>query len=560
MESASDLTQPHLDATGPICSGDALRIPSVDRATDAVEELVQDASGENPYDRVPYPKSAHPGSHPRRLEALATLFGMRPAALPKARVLELGCAAGWNLIPQAVDYQLSHFVGVDLSAGQIAAGRQMVDSLGLENIELRHGSILEIDDSWGSFDYILCHGVFSWVPQEIQNKILAICKENLSPEGVAYVSYNVFPGWNLRLTIREMMLYHVAQFTEPRQQIAQARAVLDFMVENCSADTTYGQLLREELEVINSAGDDYLFHDHMEENNSPVYFHQFVERAESAGLQYLGDIDFASMLPKFLTPKASAELANAPLVKQEQYMDFLRNRAFRRTLLCHQQVSLNRSLHAGLLDRFQLTLPGRPSGEAMQGQGNGNLTLTINGRSLNTNSQQGRAAITALMETWPQAVSTSTLRQVARDIDSLSARSEKSAAAEADESLAAGLMEAYSAGLLEIALHPPQLVGSVSDCPQVTPWVRLQAERGSMVTNQLHENVSLGPVQRRIAMRLDGQHDSNRLCQGVEQDLADGSIKILSDDPLSGNLHPKNMAEAVEATLESFRQTALLIG
>ena len=119
------------------------------------------------------------------------MFGMETPPLSHCRVLELGCAAGWNLIPQAVDYSESRFVGVDLSQRQIDEGHSMVQSLGLDNIELRQASILDVDRSWGEFDYIICHGVYSWVDAEVRDKILAICKENLSPNGVAYVSYNV---------------------------------------------------------------------------------------------------------------------------------------------------------------------------------------------------------------------------------------------------------------------------------------------------------------------------------------------------------------------------------
>ncbi|RPI58997.1 MAG: class I SAM-dependent methyltransferase, partial [Chloroflexi bacterium] len=139
----------------------------------------------NSYDRLPYPSLSYPQTHPDRLATLATLLGMSPAPVERCRVLEMGCAGGGNLLPMADGLPGSEFVGIDASAVQIAAGQGAVAALGLANLSLRHLDILDVDESLGRFDYILVHGVYSWVPPEVQNKILTVCKENLAPQGVA---------------------------------------------------------------------------------------------------------------------------------------------------------------------------------------------------------------------------------------------------------------------------------------------------------------------------------------------------------------------------------------
>ena len=150
------------------------------------------------YDEVPYPSYPLPQSHPDHLATLATLLGLSPPTTERCRVLELGCASGGNLIPMALTSPDSRFVGIDLSREQIAEGQKTVEALGLTNIELRHLSILDVDDSFGPFDYIVCHGVYSWVPENVQDRILAICARNLVPEGIGYVSYNTYPGWHMQ--------------------------------------------------------------------------------------------------------------------------------------------------------------------------------------------------------------------------------------------------------------------------------------------------------------------------------------------------------------------------
>src|SRR5581483_1825348 len=139
----------------------------------------------NSYDEMPYSSHPYPQTHPSRLAVIATLFGMNPPAVGKCRVLELGCAGGGNLIPMAEALPESEFVGIDLSGRQIADGQGIVRALGLRNITLRHASILDVDGLYGPFDYVICHGVFSWVPNAVREKILDICAKHLTPRGVA---------------------------------------------------------------------------------------------------------------------------------------------------------------------------------------------------------------------------------------------------------------------------------------------------------------------------------------------------------------------------------------
>src|SRR5262249_14504487 len=155
------------------------------------------------YDEVPYDSLPFAESHPDTLATVATLLGMTPAPVTRCRVLELGCAGGGNLIPMAWALPESHFLGIDLSQRQIADGHQAVAAMDLANIELRHASIMDVDSSFGAFDYILAHGVYSWVPAEVQEKTLEICRRNLASQGVAYISFNSYPGWRGLRILRE---------------------------------------------------------------------------------------------------------------------------------------------------------------------------------------------------------------------------------------------------------------------------------------------------------------------------------------------------------------------
>src|SRR5262249_50413347 len=157
-------------------------------------------------------------THPDCLAAVAALLGLRPAPPDRCRVLELGCTDGGNLIAMALTLPESRFVGVDLSPRQVADGQAVVRDLGLTHVELRALSIRDVADSFGQFDYILCHGVSPWVPAEVRDKILSVCKRNLAPRGVAYVSYNTYPGWHLWTPLRDLARFHTRCFGEAAER------------------------------------------------------------------------------------------------------------------------------------------------------------------------------------------------------------------------------------------------------------------------------------------------------------------------------------------------------
>src|SRR5262245_22544912 len=119
------------------------------------------------YDELPYSSRAFPYTHPDRLAVWAVLLGMTPRPVGSCRVLELGCGMGANLMPMAEQLPGSQFLGIDLSTRQIAAGKQIAAELGLTNIDFQALDILELGPSLGEFDYIICHGVYSWVPEPV---------------------------------------------------------------------------------------------------------------------------------------------------------------------------------------------------------------------------------------------------------------------------------------------------------------------------------------------------------------------------------------------------------
>lgn len=498
----------------------------------------------NSYDLVPYSVHAFPQTHPDRLATIATLFGLQPAPPASCRVLELGCGRGGNLIPMALAAPEARFVGIDLSRRQIQDARAVASELGLKNLDLRDVSIMDVGDDFGTFDYILTHGVYSWVPPEVQEKILQICRRNLSPQGVAYVSYNTFPGWHARGAVREMMCYHTERFSDPADRVREARALLEFLTRSVSSgDGGYGALVRQELALLKTTPDYYLLHEHLEDYNQPLYFHQFAGRAASAGLQYLGEAQVGTMVAGRFGPETekTLRLISPDLLHMEQYMDFLRNRMFRQTLLCHAGLKLDHALRPEAVMGFHIASPMKPvtadataiASGSMEFKGKGGLTLT-------TQDALMKAAMLHLARKWPMPVPFDLLLETAR---------KQSGAQVADgRDLATRLLNCYVSGLLEFSMSPPSFVVEVSERPVASPYARLRAAQGPMVVNMRLESVELGGPSRQLLAHLDGRHDRAAL-----NELVGTWLKSASQDV---GRAPEFVAEALPA----LARLALLIG
>ena len=513
------------------------------------------------YDEVPYGSNVFCHTHPDRLATVAALLGMRTPPVDRCRVLELGCGTGANLLPMAQDLPGSRFVGIDLSPRQIATGQAIVDALALPNIELRAASILDVADDFGPFDYILCHGVYSWVPIEVQDKILTICSRSLAENGVAYVSYNTYPGWHVRGMIREMMGFHVRRFAEPQVRVGQARAFLDFLIQAVGdAKGTYGISLKTEADLLARASDTYLYHEHLEEVNHPVYFHQFAERAAAKGLQYLGEAQ-----PTLLPANLSAEVAqtleemSGNIIEGEQYLDFVRNRTFRRTLLCHGSVPLRRPPDPQAL--FSMSLTGLVKPVAARPDIHSTTAEEFHapdGSRLSTNHPLVKGALVALAEYWPCAVPFEKLWSLVQSgliADGDSMERER-------DSLAEALLQCHLSNLVELHVRATHFAMDVSERPIASPLARHQAAVGDPIVNLRHRSVELSDFEKIVLRYLDGSRDRAALVKELVELVAKDVLTIRQDDHAlrdAGKVRAL-LDEALEPSLRRLAGSALLIG
>jgi methyltransferase-like protein/2-polyprenyl-3-methyl-5-hydroxy-6-metoxy-1,4-benzoquinol methylase len=520
----------------------------------------------NPYDEVPYNNCAILHTHPNRLAVMASLLGLKPAPAERCRVLELGCGNGANLIPMAHAFPESRFFGIDLAAQPIAKGQAMIRDLGLQNIGLQQMDILDFPRDAGEFDYIIAHGIYSWVPELVRDKILAISKAHLAAHGVAFVSYNTYPGWRIRQMMREMMQYHVVAFSDPREKIQQARALAKFLSESADQETSSGRLLADEMRDVLRRPGVGLYHDDLSPVNDPIYFVEFAAHAARHGLQFLVETQF-TLGKDFNAPAEmlkTLERISTDVVQREQYLDFLECRRFRETLLCHQNLSVSRDINLELLKSLKYvsfsslgsSQPELDSGKAVKFVGG-------RGASIWTAHPVAKAALQHLSENWPASFTLEEIGSAALQRLSAAGVTPNSTEEGTEQELSQLLLTAYGAGLVEALFKPPHFVLQVSDRPVSSPVARVQLRYGEVVASLLHTTFDVSdPLAKQLILLLDGSRDRVAILNELRPIIESGAATLNGGKSL-----PKDPAEPVELfareldeALKNLARVPLLVG
>lgn len=512
------------------------------------------------YDRIAYPSYTHPQTHPDRLAVLGQLFGLDPAPLHHCRVLEVGCGDGTNLAPIAWTLPDSEFVGLDLATEPVRRGQEMVLELGLKNLKLVPINLTAVDRDWGSFDYIIAHGFFSWVPAEAQQHLFKICRQLLNPNGIAFISYNALPGFHLRRMVREMMLFHVRGFEGPEEKIRQAQALLQFLLEAQDTKDEYRMWLKAELEQVRDHAPGHLYHDELAALNQPFYFTQFMEQAASHGLQYLGEADYFEMSDHIFSESTRESLSQLGhnRVLREQYLDFLKCRRFRQTLLCHGEARLKREPSLENVSRFWV------GSSVLKNTTNPDLTPGVNqvfetpkGARCQTDLSMGKAALTILSGQWPFPLRFEELEaQIRMRLEQVGLQAEAKAMTSGE--LADFLLRLYAGGVVELRTWLPAIARQPGPRPLVHPVARWQARRGSWVASLFHIAIKIeDELGRTLLSCLDGTLERPALQEKVWEFLKSRKALVAGAESKPGAR--QELETKLEENLGKLAQLGLLL-
>jgi SAM-dependent methyltransferase len=488
------------------------------------------------YAAMPYRTQARKRTHPARLAALASLFGLDPTAPGKAKIVEVGCGTGENLAAIAAALPGAKCLGLDLVPEAIAQARQLSTAVGLGNLYFEVGDVRGLGAVDGAFDYVIAHGLFSWVTPETQGDLLRACRRAIAPNGLVYISYNTYPGWHLRTIVRDLMLDAASGADDEGERVRRGRQALYGVVDALAAvEAPYAALLSVQRDNVRQLSDGHVAHDLMEGSNNPLYFRTFVERARTAGLKYLGEAALEWMVADNYPAGVRDALGKeGDLFKRDQLLDFLINRTFRESVLCSDRLGpamgpLPQRLPAmwvsGALKseapHVDLESPGRALFV-----GAGNVRVAIEG-------SLGKAAVICLAEAWPEAVTMVEL------IDRARTKLGRAAVAESEIlDLTRLIYAAYSKGLFDLAADAPPVVRTPGERPTASRLARTQLAGGTIVSSLLVDNVAVDDeLCRRLLPLLDGSRDRAALAGALSADAPaiEGALQRLAGVGLIGS-------------------------
>ena len=467
------------------------------------------------YDAISYPSKFFLQTHPDRLATIATFSGMTPPSVERCRVLELGCGNGSNLIFLAFNLPNAEFVGVDLAENHIAYAKDAAQKLNLSNTEFHQLDIMKMTvEDFGKFDYIIAHGLYSWIPAAVREKVLSLYREMLAPNGVGYISYNAYPGAHIRDLGRGIMHFHAQKFSEPMEKIQNAIAFLSFVTENTSEPKMYQPMLQSEVERHFRHEPADIFHDDLSESYQAFYFHEFAAKLKENGLQFLSEAEIHARSNQTFAPEVREFLdALDDVIEREQYLDFLRGRVFRQTLFCHREVTLNYKLEPSILDKFQLTSAIHPKSE------NPELTTSKvekfignKGLGIEINHPLTKTALFYLGQIWGKSIGFSELLQQAKEMLEAQDFAEEDWETQFKTAHAIFFQICFNTDLIDLSLYQPTAFTELSETPKVNALARWQMSDAKNVATLLNKDIKIDDeVSRHLLELLDGTRNRQDL-------------------------------------------------
>ena len=493
---------------------------------------------------------------------LGKLYSLQPHVMTASRILDIGCSNASNLLSIASMYPNSQCVGVDISTEQIESGRHMAEQLSLSNIELIAANIHDIAEDIAPFDYIVCHGVFSWIPIKDRQPLLTSIKKLLNPQGLVYLSYNALPGWEARGSLRQLMLLQTADISDQKDKVISARELMKWLAETlCDDQSPYGRSLKNEVENIKDQSDSFVLHELLNPDTTALSLPAFLREIEAARLRFVCEARFSrtlihriNELNEIAVDKAILAIEKHKPLMIEQFLSFIFPSALRRSVLCHSHVSLDYKVNWQSIASFHISSALLPVANPDYQRSIPDEYASPHGYMIEVQEPLHKHALSALGKAWPQAISFDSLLSEISSIDCSHSKEHTK------EQLILFLKDFYCKDLVEFYVTAPAISLKAASQPVVLPLARLQLSQQNWATNLRHEYVVLNEFERSLAQLCDGSRSVVQLAEELLIQVNNGRLQVAVSGVtvIDPNHQQQLITEYLPEALEELAQKALL--
>ncbi len=482
------------------------------------------------YYRVHYKGAIVPNSFPDHLSLCTIWHNGRHSPLQRFHLTELGCGDGANLLPIAFYHPDSAFTGIDNAGSELSRAREGVRQIGLQNVQFVQKDICEIEAAdFDPCDYIIAHGLFSWVSDDTRDAILSFCAHNLKLDGLAYISYNAQPGWSTRKLLREKLLHSQSVRDAPLAEKGQMaiEVARQLLADLPSRDYASAVLLADELERVINAKPWYIFHEYLTEVNDGFWLTDFVKKTRSHGLEYVTDAQ--SCRPEGQIPaKLKESLANRNLdpLEQEERADLLCNRYFRASILCRSDAPRKKTSRRKLMEEVYIAVSLQTESDPFDlTDGVTERFSSSAGHEIKLDRAITKAAILVLSTQWPRGIQLADLYQQAMK---LLAAHGCEVPANARSLLTDEVATLFEAGQVDLRLEEPVYDTHIPEYPKIHALARFEIEHREALTTPFHLPLLLDPEALAVLRSMDGSRSRSELRGEFGDDLVEQTLNVVA--------------------------------
>lgn len=301
---------------------------------------------------------------PLKLSLATALKSIHPPELNQPfNYCELACGRGYTTNLLASCYPQAQFYANDFNPNHIVEAQKLAQTADTKNVHFFDDSFKEfLDRDLPSFDFIVLHGIYSWISTENRQAIVEFIRKKLKVGGLVYLSYNALPGWAVAMPMQGLMMRYKKHSSEPiLQSIENALHFTGKLIESNAGYFVQNPALKSRYEGLKSQNRHYLAHEYFNEEWNSFYFDQVAEELNEAKLNFVGSAQFIDYIDILnLSEQAVQELNQIKdPIYREVVRDFYVNTQFRRDIFARGKVPMTPQEHIKFIEnlRYALIVP-----------------------------------------------------------------------------------------------------------------------------------------------------------------------------------------------------------